>query len=248
MSGNGTRDTLISARENRQMFDRIARRYDLLNALMSLGLHRVWRRIAVQSLLAKDGHDFLDIGCGTGDVAIAVLRKAPSARVTGIDVSGDMLARAVTKTRAAGLSDRIAYQEADATRLPFANASFDGIISAFCIRNIVDHAAALAEMRRVLRPGGTVALLELAAPRNPFLRLIHNTYTHHLIPLLGRLLSQRSAYQYLADSIDHFPPPPAIVASMGRSGLVQASCTSLTGGFVTLFTARAPGSPTGEPA
>lgn len=241
-----TRDTLISARENRLMFDRIARRYDLLNGLMSLGMHRVWRRIAVRSLLAHNGRDFLDIGCGTGDVAIAVLRKTPSARVTGIDVSGDMLALARTKTQAAGLADRIVYQQADATTLPFADASFDGIISAFCIRNIVDHSAALAEMRRVLRPGGTVAILELAAPRNPFLKGIHNTYTHHLIPILGRLLSQRSAYQYLADSIDHFPPPPAIVAAMARSGLTQPGCISLTGGFVTLFTARAPGASTGE--
>ena len=235
-----TRDTLISAQENRQMFDRIARRYDLLNGLMSLGLHRYWRRRAVQSLLVNHGHEFLDIGCGTGDLAIAVMQKAPTTRVTGIDVSPDMLARATVKTQKAGLSDRITYQQADATELPFRDASFDGIISAFCIRNIVDRSAALSEMRRVLRPGGTVAILELAAPRNPVLRLIHNTYTHHLIPLLGRLLSQRSAYQYLADSIDHFPPPQAIVAAMTRSGLTDAAFTSLTGGFVTLYTARTP--------
>lgn len=232
------RDTLISAQENRQMFDRIAPRYDLLNGLMSLGLHRYWRRRAVHSLLLNHGHEFLDIGCGTGDVAIAVLRKAPTTRVTGIDVSSDMLARAAAKTLKTGLSDRITYQQADATKLPFADASFDGIISAFCIRNITDHAAALVEMRRILRPGGTVSILELAAPRNPFLRLIHNTYTHHLIPLMGKLLSQRSAYQYLADSIDHFPPPDAIVAAMTRCGLTGATSISLSGGFVTLYTAR----------
>jgi len=235
------RDTLISAGENRRMFDRIARRYDLLNALMSLGLHRVWRRRAVQRLVENQGRDVLDIGCGTGDVAIAVLRKVPSACVTGIDVSADMLAIAKAKTHEAGLADRVAYQEADAIRLPFADASFDGIISAFCIRNIVDHAAALTDMRRVLRPGGTVAILELAAPPNPVLKLVHRLYTHQVIPLLGALLSQRSAYRYLADSIDHFPPPPAIVAAMTRCGLAGAVHTPLTGGFVSLFTARIPG-------
>jgi len=238
-------DTLISAQENRLMFDQIARRYDLLNGIMSLGLHRYWRRIAIKSLLANSGCKFLDIGCGTGDVAIAILRKAPASHVTGIDVSSEMLAMAIAKTQQAGLSDRITYKAADATTLPFPNASFDGIVSAFCIRNIVDHSAALAEMHRVLKPGGTIAILELTPPANPLLRIVHKTYTRHVIPLLGKLLSQRSAYQYLADSIDHFPPVAAMLAVMAKSGFACTACASLTGGFVSLFTARLPGSSAG---
>ncbi len=232
---NPERDTLISAGENRRMFDRIAPRYDLLNSLMSLGLHRYWRRKAVQHLLSGGGRDFLDIGCGTGDVALAILRQTPAARVTGIDPSTGMLALAVAKARRAGLADRVVYQDGDATTLPFPDASFDGIVCAFCLRNIADRRAALAEMRRVLRPGGTLSILELTAPRNRLLRGIHNLYTRRIIPLMGRVMSQKNAYQYLADSIDHFPPAPVIVEELIKAGFPGSGHQSLTGGFVTLF-------------
>lgn len=236
-------DTLISAAENRRMFDRIAPQYDRLNSLMSLGLHRYWRKKAVQCLLAQGGRDFLDLGCGTGDVSLAVLRQTPSAHITGIDPSPDMLDLARLKTRKAQLSDHIVYQEGDAMALPFPNASFDGVICAFVIRNVTDRAAALHEMLRILKPGGTLAILELTAPRNPLLKLIHNIHTRRVIPLLGRLLSQGSAYQYLADSIDHFPPAPAIVELLARTGFADAKRQPLTGGFVTLFSGRAPAAP-----
>lgn len=229
------RDTLISAGENQRMFDRIAPRYDLLNSLMSLGLHRYWRRIAVRHLLSAGGRDFLDIGCGTGDVALSILRQSPGARVTGIDPSSGMLALAVAKARRAGLADRVVYRNGDATALPFPDAAFDGIVCAFCLRNIADRRAALMEMRRVLRPGGTLAILELTAPRNGLLRGIHRLYTHGVIPLMGWILSQKSAYQYLADSIDHFPPAPVVGEELVKAGFTGAEHRPLTGGFVTLF-------------
>lgn len=229
------RDTLISAGENRRMFDRIAPRYDLLNSLMSLGLHRYWRGKAVRHLLSGSGCDFLDIGCGTGDMALAILRQSPDARVTGIDPSAGMLDLATAKARQTGLADRVVFLDGDATALPFPDASFDGIVCAFCLRNIADRRTALAEMRRVLRAGGTLAILELTAPRNGLLKGIHNLYTRRLIPQMGWILSQKNAYQYLADSIDHFPPAPVIVDELVKAGFPRSQHRSLTGGFVTLF-------------
>ena len=238
------RDTLIPAEENRRMFDRIARRYDLLNALMSLGLHRIWRRKAVESLYsigcARGSHHYLDLGCGTGDLAIAVLKKDSTARMTGIDLSVPMIEIADRKTRAAGLQSRATYQTGDATALAFGENSFDGIVSAFCLRNIEDRAKAFQEMKRVLRPGATVVILELTKPISILPRLVHQFHTRLVIPLLGSLLSQGSAYRYLADSIGHFPPPNEIVAEMTAAGFKQASHRPLTGGFVTLFTAQIP--------
>lgn len=237
------RDALLSAEDNRRMFDGIARRYDLLNGLMSLGLHRAWRRKAVTALLAGGARDILDIGCGTGDVALAVLRRSPETRVTGIDLSPSMLEIAAAKTRSAGVAQRAVYQSGDAMALAFGPQSFDGIITAFCLRNVVDHARALAEMRRVLRPGGTLAILELTRPPAPLPALLHRLYTRRIIPVLGALLSRGQAYRYLAASIDNFPAPPAVTQALARAGFAQARHTPLTFGFVTLFTAVAPESP-----
>jgi demethylmenaquinone methyltransferase/2-methoxy-6-polyprenyl-1,4-benzoquinol methylase len=237
-----TRDALIPAGENRRMFDAIAGRYDLMNAVMSLGLHRSWRRRAVTHLLSRGAREILDVGCGTGDVALAVMRKDPAARVTGLDPARKMLAIAETKARRAGLAERATYREGDATALPFGDARIDGIVCAFCLRNITDRACALREMRRVLRPGGTLAILELTAPQQPFFKIVHRVYTRRLIPLMGRLLSQGPAYRYLADSIDHFPPAPVIVNELRQAGFPGAARQSLTFGFVSLFTDLPPGS------
>lgn len=233
-------DALISAEENRRMFDQIAGRYDLLNALMSLGMHRTWRKRAVARLLAAQGTKYLDIGCGTGDIAIAVLRQAPGAHVTGIDLSEDMLTLAITKTEKARLSSRATYQTGDATTLAFPAVTFDGIISAFCLRNITDRATALREMRRVLRPNGSLVILELTPPRNPIMKVIHQIHTRGVVPLLGRLLSQGNAYRYLADSIAHFPQPARIDEELKQAGFVGTKWTPLTGGVVTLFEGRTP--------
>lgn len=245
MMSRPVRDTLIPAEENRRMFDRIARRYDLLNALMSFGLHRIWRRRAIKTLdskgLARDRRNYLDIGCGTGDVTIALLKKDSKAHVTGIDLSSPMIAIAEQKTRASGLQDRATYVAGNATSLAFDENTFDGIVSAFCLRNIEDRAKAFQEMLRVLRPGGKVVILELNKPSSALALWGHHFHTRRIIPFLGSLFSQRSAYRYLADSIEHFPPPAAIVSEMTAAGFAKAGSTSLTGGFVTLFTAQASG-------
>lgn len=238
------RDALISPEENRRMFDRIAGRYDFLNALISCGLHRVWRRTAVKALCstgrASPRREFLDIGCGTGDLAIAVLRKEPSAQLTGIDLSAPMLAIARRKTSKAGLQERAKYLVGDATALAFDDRHFQGIVSAFCLRNIADRAKAFTEMRRVLKPGGLIVILELNKPTSLPARWVHQLHTRQIIPILGTFFSQKSAYTYLADSIEHFPAPPVIVDEMVKAGFTRVSHAPLTGGFVTLFTAQAP--------
>lgn len=239
MTGAG-RDALIPAGENRRMFDAIAPRYDFLNAVLSLGLHRRWRRLAVAALLADGGLRFLDLGCGTGDVMLELLRQSPAARVTGLDLSSAMLTRAVAKLRGTAQAGSATMLAGDATVLPFPAATFDGAIYAFTFRNLVDRAAALDELRRVLGPGRPVAILELTRPDAGLMAQVHRLYTRRLMPLVGRLFSRGSAYRYLADSIDNFPCSPEIVAAMTRAGFDPASARPLTGGVVTLFTGRTP--------
>lgn len=234
------RDTLISAQDNRNMFNHIARKYDFLNAIMSLGLHRYWRNQAIHSLLSRQGNHFLDIGCGTGDMMMAIARNKPDATITGIDPAPDMLAVATGKIRAARLEDRLHCQEGNATAMVFGKSEFDGIACAFCLRNIEDRATSFAEMRRVLRPAGTLAILELTVPAHPLFKAIHRLYTRRIIPLLGRWLSQGDAYRYLADSIDHFPAGSVIEEEMTKAGFVDVKARALTGRFVTLFSGNAP--------
>jgi demethylmenaquinone methyltransferase/2-methoxy-6-polyprenyl-1,4-benzoquinol methylase len=234
------RDSLMDPRDNHRMFDRIAPRYDLLNRLMSFGLDRYWRRRAIDALSPYGNGHVLDIGCGTGDVTLDLLRRNPDATVTGIDLSQPMLNLAVAKAGRAGLSARATFQAGDATALPFGPGAFDAVVCAFCFRNIAHHGSALAEMRRVLRPGGSLVILELTAPTCPIMRLVHGLYTHAVVPLLGRCLSLGSAYRYLAESIDHFPPAGQVVELMRQTGFEAAACHSLSGGVVTVFAARKP--------
>ena len=234
------RDSLMKPRDNQRMFDQIAPRYDLLNWLMSLGLDRHWRQRAIDALSPNGNGRVLDIGCGTGDVTLDLLRRNPAATVTGIDLSQPMLNLAVTKARRAGLDTRATFQAGDATALAFGPDVFDAIVCAFCFRNIAHHAVALGEMRRVLRPGGRLVILELTPPASSLMRPVHWVYTHAVVPLLGRCLSLGSAYRYLAASIDHFPPAQQVLESMRQAGFEDAACQPLSGGVVTVFAASKP--------
>ena len=235
----GPSDAGVSRDGVRRMFDGIAERYDRMNHLLSLGLDRRWRREAVAALGPHDGGTYLDIGCGTGDVALEILGRCPGASVVGADLSPAMLAVAARKAAAAGKPDRLSLLVADGTALPFADGSFAGVATAFCIRNVADRPAALAEMRRVVAPGGNAVLLELTVPPNPLVRLGHTLYLRCIVPLLGRLLARREdAYQYLADSIRAFPSPESVVAMMGEAGFASPCCRALSGGIVALFAAR----------
>lgn len=231
----------LSPDANRTMFDGIVDCYDRMNRLLSLGLDRRWRRKGVEALAPRAGQRILDVGCGTGDLAIEVLRQCPGCTVVGIDLSQGMLERAREKLAEAGLADSVLLQVGDATELAFADGAFDGIASAFCLRNVVGRPRAFREMRRVLTPGGRIVLAELTAPENPIVRLGHRIYTRGFVPLAGRLLARREeAYRYLVDSIQAFPTAQTILALMAEAGFAQPRAVPLTAGVVTLFIAAAP--------
>jgi demethylmenaquinone methyltransferase/2-methoxy-6-polyprenyl-1,4-benzoquinol methylase len=234
------RDALLSAEENRAMFDRIARRYDLMNTILSLGHHARWRRRAVRRMKPRAGGQYLDVGCGTADVAIEILRQCPDCQVVGIDPAERMLDIGRRKLAALGLSGRVRLQTGDAVRLPIESDTFDAAIAAFCLRNVTDRAEALAEMGRVVRPGGPVAIIELTRPRKRLLRLGHRIYTRAFAPLLGAIVARdRGAYRYLVDSVMDFPAPDAVLEMMTRANLANCRETPMTGGAVTVFLAEA---------
>lgn len=235
-------DALMSSGDNRRMFDQIAKRYDLLNTVISLGLDRYWRAKAVTALAPKSGEMFLDVGSGTGDIAMEIVRQEPGARVLGIDPARAMLALARNKARAARMADRVTFRGADITgadeKLP--EAPFDGVTCSFCIRNIPDRDAALARMVGVLRPGGRTVILELTRPQHPLASLGHRLYNRWIVPLAGRFLSRAGAYEYLVRSIEYFPEPQAICDAMVGAGFQNVRLNRLSGGVVTLFTGDAP--------
>jgi demethylmenaquinone methyltransferase / 2-methoxy-6-polyprenyl-1,4-benzoquinol methylase len=222
------------------MFDRIADRYDLLNRLMSLGLDRGWRRSCVGSLGLGAGSVLLDVATGTGDLAIEAVRQYPAIKVVGIDPSVEMLRIGREKIGALGLSERIELVEGDAQSIPRDNESFDAVMIAFGIRNVPDRCLALSEFARVVRPGGTVAILELIEPRQGFVAPLARLWTGLMVPALGRVLSGAQEYRYLRDSMQRFPSPPEFQRLLEAAGLVPVAHESLGFGSCHLFVATRP--------
>lgn len=209
-------------------FDEIARDYDRMNHLMTAGLDRCWRKRAVQGLHGK----VLDVACGTGDMVVELLRTrhAASLQVTGVDLSEEMLAIAKRK------APQAEYRLADAEHLPFGDASFDAVTCAFGVRNFVHLEQGLGEMVRVLKPGGRMAILELATPDNPFIRFFYNIYTRRIIPWLGsRIAGNREAYTYLPSSIERFPKGAAMVDKLMAAGGRTVEHRKLTFGVCRLY-------------
>jgi demethylmenaquinone methyltransferase/2-methoxy-6-polyprenyl-1,4-benzoquinol methylase len=216
----------------RAMFGRIARRYDLMNRLMTLGRDRAWRRHTVQQLDCKS-KIVLDVATGTGDMALEVLRQHPDTQVVGLDFTPEMLALA--REKADTPAPRPTWVVADAMRLPFAGASFDGVVTGFALRNVTDIPAAFTEMARVTRPGGRVASLEIARPRTPIFRRLFGFYFYRIVPLIGSLISgQRAAYTYLPHSLTAFLTPEEIAAVMRQAGWEQVRHRRLMLGTVTV--------------
>ncbi|HTM21424.1 MAG TPA: bifunctional demethylmenaquinone methyltransferase/2-methoxy-6-polyprenyl-1,4-benzoquinol methylase UbiE [Kofleriaceae bacterium] len=205
-----------------EMFDGIAHRYDLLNRIMSLGMDRGWRRRTVRALALQPGDRVLDLATGTADLAIAVARRWRGVDVVGVDPSTAMLAHGQAKVDRAGLAERIRLERGDAQALPFADGTFTAVTIAFGLRNIPDRARALAEMARVTRPGGRVAVLELGEPRRGLLAAPARFYVHHVVPRLGALLSGAAAYRHLQRSMAAFPPPDQVLAMLRAAGLEPA--------------------------
>jgi demethylmenaquinone methyltransferase/2-methoxy-6-polyprenyl-1,4-benzoquinol methylase len=219
------------------MFDAIAPRYDLLNRLMSFGVDRRWRRLAIRAAALPPGGQLLDLATGTADVAIAAARHHAHDGVTviGIDPSAGMLEVGRKKVVAAGLGARVTLEVGDAQALPLGDDSVDGVTIAFGIRNVPDRAAALGEMARVTRPGGRVVILELSEPRGGVLGPLARFHIHTVVPRLGALLSGAKEYHYLQRSIAAFPPPDEFAALMERAGLTVLAVTPLTFGVAHLY-------------
>lgn len=230
-------DSLTTPRENREMFDRIAAHYDAANRVMSFGLDRRWRQKAVRALSPVGGGRYLDIGTGTGDVAFEILRQTPAARVTGVDPSERMLSLARQKAVARGVSDGVTFVAGDAVRLSVDDASQDGVISAFCFRNIAHRQAALGEMHRVLKDHGTVVLLELTHPRQRLIHFLYHAYGK-VIPLLGYVAGNAGAYRYLIKSIEEFLRPEELMGLLEEAGFRAIRHMPQCGGIVSIFSAR----------
>jgi demethylmenaquinone methyltransferase / 2-methoxy-6-polyprenyl-1,4-benzoquinol methylase len=235
-----------ASRKVREMFTEIAPRYDLLNHLLSLQLDRLWRARAanrLRSILDRRDALVLDLCCGTGDLAFA-LAHAGRARIIGADFAHTMLVRARTKSSAApsssnaGVASPMPFFEADALRLPFADFSFDLVTSAFGFRNLANYEAGLREIQRVLKPGGTVAILEFAEPPEGLLGDLYRWYFCKVLPKIGGLISgDQAAYKYLPKSVARFFRPPELAALMTAVGYQSVNYRVWTLGIVALHTA-----------
>jgi len=214
----------------RRMFDRIAPVYDAMNRLMTAGLDRRWRRITVEETV-RDADRVLDACCGTGDLAIAARRRR-GVRVTGLDFSERMLERARRKEPA------IEWVEGDLLALPFDDASFDSATVGFGVRNVADLAAGLRELRRVLRPGGRLGILEITTPRGP-LAPFYRLWFDRIVPLLGKVLPGGGAYTYLPASVRRFPPPEQLAELLEESGFAAVRFRLFAGGIVALHVGEA---------
>ncbi len=217
------------------MFDGIAARYDLLNRLLSLGIDQGWRQTTASELGDAGVSRVLDLATGTGDLAIQIAAKYPSARIEAVDPSPRMLDVAREKMTARGLSDRVNLEIGVAEKLPYPDRHFDAVTIAFGIRNVPDRARALIEMGRVTRSGGRIAILELSEPRNGFLGPIARFHVHTVVPWLGGLLSGSREYRYLQRSIAAFPPPSEFAQMMERAGLEMLRVVPLTFGVCHLY-------------
>jgi demethylmenaquinone methyltransferase/2-methoxy-6-polyprenyl-1,4-benzoquinol methylase len=224
------------ARRVRGVFDSVADRYDLMNDLMSGGLHRLWKRFVLTLTGLKPGQRALDVAGGTGDLSVGLAHQVgDSGFLVLSDINAAMLARGRTRLTDAGVVGNVAYALADAEQLPFADSEFDCITIGFGLRNVTDKAAALASMYRLLRPGGQLLILEFSHPTAPGLKPLYDTYSFRVLPVLGRLVANDAeSYRYLAESIRMHPDQEALLAMMRTAGFEGARYHNLTGGIVAV--------------
>lgn len=219
------------------MFDRIAKNYDGANRAISMGMDSGWRRKTVQLLKPFRGGRYLDIGTGTGDLVFEILDQSANVLVDGIDPAEQMLSIARDKAAKRGIGDAVSFLAADALHLPMESDTYDGIVSGFCFRNIERRQKALEEMRRVLKPGGMLVILEATYPESALIRMGYRLYTP-LVPLIGRCMGGGSAYKYLVDSIEDFPKPENVTDMFSAAGFCRVECTPLTFGTVCIFSGK----------
>ena len=221
-----------------RMFDRIAGRYDLLNSVMTAGLHHRWRERAADRAALRPGGSALDVCCGTGDLTLELAsRVAPGGHVVGCDFSEPMLdlAREKAAERAAA---GVRFEWADALELPYDGERFDAVTVGFGVRNLADLDRGLREMARVLKPGGRAVILEITQPTRPPLSLFYSLWFDRVVPLLGSLSSNPEAYSYLPESVRSFPSPRGLAEKMDSAGFEDIRYTVLAGGIIAIHSGR----------
>ena len=220
------------------IFSNIAARYDLLNTLTSLGMHRVWRRSAVRFAEVKPDDQVLDLCAGTGDLALAIARYGRPKSVLGTDFVPEMLEVAEHKLADYHGSTKLCFQQADAQALPLGDQSFDLVTVGFGVRNLPDRSANFREVLRVLKPGGRYVILEFTQPPSRFFKTLYRLYNRNVLPTLGALIAgDRASYQYLNDSIEKFPAAPALAAELKAAGFSSVTWKLMTFGVVAVHKA-----------
>jgi demethylmenaquinone methyltransferase / 2-methoxy-6-polyprenyl-1,4-benzoquinol methylase len=229
-----SRDSAHFAEQVNRMFDRIADRYDLLNSVMTAGLHHRWRRRAADRAELAPGDAALDVCCGTGDLTLELAsRVSPDGYVVGCDFSEPMLDLA--RRKAAQRGDAAArFEWADALQLPYDAGRFDAVTVGFGIRNFADRDRGLLEMARVLRPGGRLVILEITEPKRPPLSTFYSLWFDRIVPKLGSAAGDAEAYSYLPESVHSFPSPHGLAEKMDAAGLGQIRWTVLAGGIIAI--------------
>jgi demethylmenaquinone methyltransferase/2-methoxy-6-polyprenyl-1,4-benzoquinol methylase len=217
------------------VFTRVANRYDLMNDLMSVGIHRLWKDAMMDWLAPRAGQRLLDVAGGTGDIAFRFLARAPEARATVLDMTESMLIEGQKRAEAENLADRLDWVVGDAMALPFADNTFDVYTISFGIRNVTRIPDALAEAFRVLKPGGRLMVLEFSQLPNPALQWAYDRYSFNVIPTLGQAVANdRESYQYLVESIRKFPDQDTFLSMVKAAGFANAKYRNLTMGIACL--------------
>lgn len=218
------------------MFNNISGTYDFLNHFMSMGIDILWRRKAIRLLKKLQPRQLLDVATGTGDFALEAIRILNPESVVGVDISEGMLGVARKKIAEKGLQGQFSVQLGDSEHLPFADHSFDAVTVAFGVRNFENLEKGLAEMQRVLRPGGKAVILEFSKPRNAWVKGLYNFYFHKVTPFIGQLFSKdRRAYEYLPESVNRFPDGSDFTAILDRVGFAQSRAMPQTFGICTIY-------------
>jgi demethylmenaquinone methyltransferase / 2-methoxy-6-polyprenyl-1,4-benzoquinol methylase len=228
-SGGTPRSGTLTEPQVRAMFDRIAGFYDVMNTVMTAGLHHRWRARAADLAALGAGDSALDVACGTGDLAIELSRRVGAdGEVIGSDFAQEMLERARVKAPA------LQWDLGNALDLPYASNRFDAATVGFGARNFADLDRGLAEMARVVKPGGRVVVLEITTPRKPPLSTFYSLWFDRIVPLIGRVTGENEAYTYLPNSVKRFPGPEGLAAAMERSGLRDIRWILTAGGIIAL--------------
>ena len=234
--GYKTVDVEEKAGKVAEAFHSVAGNYDLMNDLMSGGIHRLWKRMTIEMSGVRKGHKVLDIAGGTGDLAAKFSRiVGPEGTVVLADINDSMLKVGRDRLVDRGIVDNVRFSQADAQYLPFPDNTFDVITIAFGLRNVTDKDMALRSMLRVLKPGGKLLILEFSKPKNPLLSKVYDTYSFNILPKLGKLFANDAdSYQYLAESIRMHPDQKTLLDMLNTAGFANSDFHNMTGGVVAL--------------